>query len=53
MNSTKVVNGSLKDSYKNIVILSLIHRAQWLRGRALDSRLREPGFKSCAVVLKP
>ena len=28
-------------------------RAQWLRGRALDSRLREPGFESCAVVLKP
>ena len=26
---------------------------QWLRGRALDSRLREPRFKSCAVVLKP
>ena len=28
-------------------------RAQWLRGRALDSRLREPGFESCAAVLKP
>ena len=26
---------------------------QWFRGRALDSRLREPGFESCAVVLKP
>ena len=24
--------------------------AQWLRGRALDSRLRGPGFKSCAAV---
>ena len=31
----------------------LVCRAQWLRGRALDSRLREPGFESCAAVLKP
>ena len=28
-------------------------RAQWLRGRASDSGLRESGFKSCAAVLKP
>ena len=28
-------------------------RAQWLRGRPPDSRLREPGFESCAAVLKP
>ena len=28
-------------------------RAQWLRGRASDSRLRKPGFESCAAVLKP
>ena len=28
-------------------------RAQWLRGRASDSRLREPGFESCVAVLKP
>ena len=28
-------------------------RAQWLRGRASGSRLREPGFESCAAVLKP
>ena len=28
-------------------------RAQWLMGRASDSRLREPGFESCAAVLKP
>ena len=27
-------------------------RAQWLRGRASDSRLRGPGFESCAAVLK-
>ena len=26
---------------------------QWLRGRASDSRLREPRFESCAAVLKP
>ena len=26
---------------------------QWLRGRASDSRLQEPGFESCAAVLKP
>ena len=25
----------------------------WLRGRASNSRLREPGFESCAAVLKP
>ena len=30
----------------------LFCRAQWLRGRASDSRLREPGFESCAAVLK-
>ena len=29
------------------------HRAPWLRGRASDSRLREPVFGSCAAVLKP
>ena len=28
-------------------------RVQWLRGRASDSRLREPGFEFCAAVLKP
>ena len=28
-------------------------RAQWLRGRASDSRLREPGFESCAAVITP
>ena len=27
--------------------------AQYLRGRASDSRLQEPGFESCAAVLKP
>ena len=26
------------------------HRAQWLRGRTTDSRLREPGFEFCAAV---
>ena len=28
-------------------------RAQCFRGRASDSRLREPGFEPCAAVLKP
>ena len=28
----------------------ILHREEWLRGRALVSRLREPEFKSCAVV---
>ena len=28
-------------------------RAPWLRGRAMDSRLREAGFEFCAAVLKP
>ena len=28
-------------------------KAQWLRGRASDSQLREPGFEPCAAVLKP
>ena len=32
--------------------MSYLCRAQWLRGRASDSRLREPGFESCAAVLK-
>ena len=30
-----------------------LRRAQWLRGRASDSRLRGPGFESCDAVLKP
>ena len=39
--------------YVLIDIRSTISRAPWLRGRALDSRLRGPGFESCAAVLKP
>ena len=31
----------------------IVNGAQWLRGRPPDSRLREPGFESCAAVLKP
>ena len=30
----------------------LLCRTQWLKGRASDSRLRGPGFESCAAVLK-
>ena len=37
----------------SIVKKVFIIRAQWLKGRASDSRLREPGFESCAAVLKP
>ena len=33
--------------------LQRTHRAQWLRGRVSDARPREPGFNSCAAVLKP
>ena len=33
--------------------LALFCIAQWLRGRTSNSRLREPGFESCAAVLKP
>ena len=36
--------------FRGIVFLS---RAQLLMGRALGSRLREPGFELCAAVLKP
>ena len=35
------------------VCMLIYCRALWLRGRASDSRLREPGFESCAAVLKP
>ena len=35
-------------------VMTLSHcGVQWLRGRASDSRLREPRFESCAAVLKP
>ena len=34
-----------------IVFIPIERRAQWCR--APDSRLREPGFESCAAVLKP
>ena len=30
-----------------------LSRAPWLRGTASHSPLREPGFESCAAVLKP
>ena len=35
------------------VAMQFCSRAQWFSGRASDSRLREPGFESCAAVLKP
>ena len=33
------------------VAIRFIDPMQWLRGRASDSRLREPGFETCAAVL--
>ena len=45
--------GSESMDFTNNLICELICRAQWLRGRALDSRLRDPGFESGAAVLKP
>ena len=35
-----------------VIVLYLNCRAQWLRGRASNSRLREPGFETYAAVLK-
>ena len=35
-----------------ITVLVTRRRTQWLRGRASDSRLRGPGFKPCAAVLR-
>ena len=40
----------VKNIWKEIITIC---EAQWLRGRASDSRLPEPGFESCAAVLKP
>ena len=41
-----------KEKMKKKMIVTIC-RAQWLRGRAPDSRLREPTPESCAAVLKP
>ena len=40
-------------SEAKILIFHFFDTAQWLRGRASDSRQREPGFETCAVVLIP
>ena len=42
-----------KVQINKFVFYCMHRRAQWLRSRASDSRLREPGFESCAAVLKP
>ena len=47
LSPTKIVEYSRKTR------IPLLCRAQWFRGRASDYRLREPGFESCAAVLKP
>ena len=44
-------NGNLTVSVSFIDVHSS-YRAQWHRGRASDSRLREPGFESGAAMLK-
>ena len=36
-----------------MLLLIDVYILKWLRGRASDYRLREPGFESCAAVLKP
>ena len=45
----------MPDLFRKHTILCCIYKTKkpWLRGRALDSQLRGPGFKSCAAVLKP
>ena len=35
-----------------LCVKAKLRRVQWLRGRASDSQLREPGCESCAAVLK-
>ena len=45
------VNTKVCFAHDYIISQTLYCRAQWLRGRASDSQLREPGFKSCAAVL--
>ena len=42
-----------EDLHEDIVQAGGYSRAQWFRGRASDSHLREPGFESCAAVLRP
>ena len=44
--------GSLEMFSARVVACSTCNRAQWLRGRASDFRLRQPVFESCATVLK-
>ena len=39
--------------FLTFILLHNFCRAQWLRGRTSDSRLRGPGFESYAAVLKP
>ena len=49
---TSNVHKLTKNSFK-FAGMNLARRLQRLRGTASDSRLREPGFESCAAVLKP
>ena len=55
------IHGSIVYTYSHhaanvhsyLVIYRPCYRAQWLTGRASVSRLRGPGFESCAAVLNP
>ena len=42
---------ALKSAYNPAAHTSVDVGLQWLRGRASYSRLREPGFESCAAVV--
>ena len=35
------------------IVINYVCKAQCLRGRASDSRLRRPGFEFCAAMLNP
>ena len=35
------------------LLVFITYRAQWLTSKASHTRLREPGFESCAAVLTP
>ena len=44
-------NVNIRQKNQQIILKSLSRMAQWLRGRASDSRLKEPGF--CSLYIAP
>ena len=42
--------GLIYESVSIFSVIGFVRRAQWLRGRASDSRLREPGFEPYAAL---